>query len=562
MTLPTTIRTQVSQDALTKVTRLFNGTADDVLNELLQNARRAGATRVDIETLQMMDGQRVLKLRDDGRGIGDPSVLLTLGQSGWDDNLRRREDPAGMGVFSLAGKRVQVQSFTPETGGWRIVVPAKAWESGSAISVEVSTIDHGTEIAIDMPEAWAEGIAAAAERAALHYPLPVAFDGALLARSDFLADAVYIEAWNGCRIGVFKGRSSPHSSDRRVNFHGLTVMRSMPHVAEIGAANCWTVRVDIVDAPGLELVLPARKELVSNEALAALDVACRRAIYRAIARQAEHRLSFNHWGEARDLGVSLPEAAPWLDAWSPSSADYRQGRPGDGIARDKPMLIVPDEEADVEQSAAPALVDREVLGARAVCEEPAFRGYGWYDALPRVVALRFSFERDGVAVLVDRETVEPQVDTGKVSRLRLEATIVPSDLPEAEGQDVRVYHAPLDVLVRSTDCYSIDDALIFIDKTASIDPDGLANLLEACLFDPSDDRDCDSWYTQRARFLQDAQFLATHLLLGEAAALRDQIIGALAEDIAWLVPPGQSLTATITGRDINVKIVAVPQTTG
>ena len=44
----------------------------------------------------------------------------------------------------------------------------------------------------------------------------------------------------------------------------------MPSVSEVGADQCWHVRVDIVDAPALQLVLPARKEMVQNAALAEL----------------------------------------------------------------------------------------------------------------------------------------------------------------------------------------------------------------------------------------------------------------------------------------------------
>lgn len=40
MTLPTKLRARVSPEAITKVSRIFNGTLDDVFNELFQNARR------------------------------------------------------------------------------------------------------------------------------------------------------------------------------------------------------------------------------------------------------------------------------------------------------------------------------------------------------------------------------------------------------------------------------------------------------------------------------------------------------------------------------------------
>ena len=118
--LPQTISTRVSQDAIGKVTRLFNNTIDDVLAELFQNARRAGASRVTLET-RIEDDVLWLGVTDNGSGIADPSVLLSLGQSDWDKPLKAREDPAGMGVFSLAGRRAEITSRAKGSGeGWRI----------------------------------------------------------------------------------------------------------------------------------------------------------------------------------------------------------------------------------------------------------------------------------------------------------------------------------------------------------------------------------------------------------------------------------------------------------
>jgi hypothetical protein len=52
--MTTTIQAQVSSSTLSKVSRLFNASLTDCLNELLQNARRAGASAVKITLL----GQR------------------------------------------------------------------------------------------------------------------------------------------------------------------------------------------------------------------------------------------------------------------------------------------------------------------------------------------------------------------------------------------------------------------------------------------------------------------------------------------------------------------------
>ncbi|WP_223806856.1 ATP-binding protein [Novosphingobium sp. LASN5T] len=109
MTMITKLRARVSPHAISKVTRIFNGTLDDIFNELFQNARRAGATRVTV-TAEHMEDACLITVSDDGGGIADPVDLLSLGQSDWSDECRTREDPAGMGFFSLAGLDTVVSS--------------------------------------------------------------------------------------------------------------------------------------------------------------------------------------------------------------------------------------------------------------------------------------------------------------------------------------------------------------------------------------------------------------------------------------------------------------------
>lgn len=46
--IPATIATAVAPETIAKVTRLFNNTAFDVVTELFQNARRAGAIAVAV----------------------------------------------------------------------------------------------------------------------------------------------------------------------------------------------------------------------------------------------------------------------------------------------------------------------------------------------------------------------------------------------------------------------------------------------------------------------------------------------------------------------------------
>ena len=91
-----TICAKVNPRLLTKADRLFIGSVDGRIIEILQNARRAGATEVRIS-----NKEEIVTVQDNGSGIDDFQKLLDLGGSGWDEKLEAGEDPAGVGLFSL-----------------------------------------------------------------------------------------------------------------------------------------------------------------------------------------------------------------------------------------------------------------------------------------------------------------------------------------------------------------------------------------------------------------------------------------------------------------------------
>ena len=61
-----TIRAKVNQRLLSKASRLFTGSLEGRIIEILQNARRAGATKVEITNTDGM-----VTVRDNGSGIED-----------------------------------------------------------------------------------------------------------------------------------------------------------------------------------------------------------------------------------------------------------------------------------------------------------------------------------------------------------------------------------------------------------------------------------------------------------------------------------------------------------
>ena len=130
------IRARIHESAVKRVTRIYAATAAEILAEILQNSRRAGATRVHIAVaahaahpaaIAAGTGETPLTvtIADDGAGIADPAVLLSFGENGWDDALVRREDAAGFGFASLARRNCAVSSRPRSPNGeillgWRV----------------------------------------------------------------------------------------------------------------------------------------------------------------------------------------------------------------------------------------------------------------------------------------------------------------------------------------------------------------------------------------------------------------------------------------------------------
>lgn len=89
-----TIRLQTNQNRLIENFR-HAFTQASMLGELLQNARRAKARHIHIST----EGD-TLTVSDDGEGIANLQSLICIAESGWDEELKARENPFGIGVLS------------------------------------------------------------------------------------------------------------------------------------------------------------------------------------------------------------------------------------------------------------------------------------------------------------------------------------------------------------------------------------------------------------------------------------------------------------------------------
>lgn len=97
MTKKNTVSIQINKNKLLSNLEYSFSNSRTVLGELMQNARRAGATKIHF---QMEDESKKLEVIDNGCGIADFQNLLSVADSGWDESTVANERPFGMGWLS------------------------------------------------------------------------------------------------------------------------------------------------------------------------------------------------------------------------------------------------------------------------------------------------------------------------------------------------------------------------------------------------------------------------------------------------------------------------------
>lgn len=298
------IQATVNPRLLSKATRLFTGTIEGRIIEILQNARRAGATQVQIH-----NRGNLVVVQDNGRGITDFTRLLDLGGSGWEHSLESSEDPAGVGLFCLAPREVIIRS-----NGKMLRIQGDVWTGAAVELVDDDDPPKGTILCF--PDTlWTPGLV---DPHAVFGGLQVRVDDHECPRQAFVSQNAVAYPELGCRIEVCSHQnlgewhrrvkqSSYCSDDGLVNFHGQVISFEVHPVSEQNLR----FLIDLTgEPPGIRLMLPARTRLVENEAFVALKCALELEAYRFIERRGEHALPYKEYLRAKELGILLPEAKP------------------------------------------------------------------------------------------------------------------------------------------------------------------------------------------------------------------------------------------------------------
>ncbi len=189
-----------------------------LVSELLQNARRAGATRI---ALNYDEDKQVLAVHDDGHGVADFQNLLSLHQSGWDADTCAREQPFGVGFMQClyAATRCVVKS-----GNQMVDIDTAAVLARQPVEVQPvhsSAPMHGTSITlygVDLP-----GLVPQVQRLCRGFAVPVWLNWQLQPRP-FAESTLTLQDSPVGRISLAGQHDGEYSLDTLVFLQGFCVL--------------------------------------------------------------------------------------------------------------------------------------------------------------------------------------------------------------------------------------------------------------------------------------------------------------------------------------------------
>lgn len=176
MTTPQTIRAKSdTRSLLSALSKTFTNSTT-FIGELLQNARRAKATRIEVTI-----ADDYFEIADNGIGIADFSKLLSIAISGWGADVQQEDQPYGLGFLSVvyAAARLEVVSL-----GTRFTATREQILGLENVGLEpLGNPTIGTTIRMSEVGMTADVLSHALGRFARGFPVPIIANGEEMLRS-------------------------------------------------------------------------------------------------------------------------------------------------------------------------------------------------------------------------------------------------------------------------------------------------------------------------------------------------------------------------------------------
>jgi hypothetical protein len=253
-----------------------------LVTELLQNARRAGASRI---TIEYDDAAQLLNVSDDGCGIGDFQKLLSFHESGWDEVTAEQERPFGVGFSKClyAASRCIVAS-----GRQRVefdTTVALALQPIDVVATDQEVIGTRVELyGVSLPD-----LASRIEALCQGFPVLVVFNGRALLRA-YAIDRLATVATPIGAVYLARVSDGKAASCALVFLQGFCV--HSPSYFRMGEVN-----VVHLDSREFMARLPDRDKLIDEDRQLRRVDAQIKASWRAVLEEAKQRLAADEFVE-------------------------------------------------------------------------------------------------------------------------------------------------------------------------------------------------------------------------------------------------------------------------
>ena len=213
------IQVRINEEGALRNQRFAFSNRFTLISELLQNARRAGATCIEIHHDA---AARLLSVHDNGRGLDDFQKLLSLHESGWDESTCVEEQPFGVGFSKClyAATRCVVASGHQRVDIDTAAALSKAW-------IEVEQVDEATAVAgtqVDLYGVDLSDLDVRIEELCQGFQVPVRFNGRMLARR-FAKEHLSMQSSAIGAIHLVGAHGGRHSPASVVFLQGFCVLR-------------------------------------------------------------------------------------------------------------------------------------------------------------------------------------------------------------------------------------------------------------------------------------------------------------------------------------------------
>ena len=494
---------------------------EEALEELFDNARRAGATHIDVEVAEEGE-QHTIRVQDNGTGLPGPEALTAYGKPGWArPGTPNASGATGKGLARL-GSRGYTLTSTDGATWWRTWIGIEQLLGRSRAAREPiekpARASWRTEVAF-RSDATRIQIEQAVHQSGRQMEMPVYSNRGPIAQRNAHDMAMHVSTEHGVEFAIMRyGKDEADPEIHDTLWDGRPIQGRMPCVEVLQrwwdegreTAVWYGVHTTGGEQSGSRTTRTGGVLQLGDEAATTkLRADAARALYRYLLESGSLErglLRANDWKQAHDLGIDLPEPKLRLRKWhAERNAAGDTTEPGPRI-----VLVKADLAPGLSYTLKRALEKTKGTKPVLAWPAPALTGYAAYDAAAELVAVTALVIRNGRP-----EPLELAGRTGEHDRV--DQIWVELTTQEADGTERRTRLAT-DVALgsRQSGKAAMNDKVV-VTRNGTTTLDELADLLENAF--ATDDASSE----QRRRTSDKAQSAARAALQGAGRAAAEEL---------------------------------------